>query len=183
MAPLCLIAGKNHKLLLHRSILFVKEPLSSVLDKQPSLLHYKSVKNSTISHKSCSFRQLYRWGEAGIHILAVLVVIELGLLSPLSCVIHCFIHDLMRERNSASIFLCNVPSSSTTLDHKLPTSSPIETVRPRAVFETLPPAQPTALVIIVVILLFLLSYPSLLLRLSGAPPTPPPRTFPLFQTA
>jgi len=155
----------------------------SVLDKRPHLSHHKSVKNSTISYKSRRFRQLYRLGERGIHTLAVLVVIELGFLSPLSCVIHCFIHDLLRERNSAGVFLCNVPSSSTTLDHELPTSSPIETVRPRAVFETLPPAQVTALVIIVVILLFHLSSPSLLPRLSCDPPTPPPRTLPLFQTS
>jgi hypothetical protein len=161
----------------------LQEPFPSVLDKRPSLSHHKSVKNGTISYKGRWFRQLYRLGERGIHTLAVLVVIELGFLSPLSCVIHCFIHDLLRERNSAGVFLCNVPSSSTTLDHELPTSSPIETVRPRAVFETLPPAPPTALVIIVVILLFLLSYPSLLPRLSGAPPTPPPRIFPLFLTA
>jgi len=156
----------------------------SVLDKRPHLSHHKSVKNSTISYKSRRFRQLYRLGERGIHALAVLVVIELGFLSPLSCVLHCFIHDLLRERGQASIFLCDAPSSSSTIpEHELPTSSPIETVRPRAIFETLPPAQMITLVIIVVILLFHLSHPSLLPRLSCAPPTPPPRTLPIFLAA
>jgi len=161
----------------------LQEPFPSVLDKRPSLSHHKSVKNGTISYKGRWFRQLYRLGERGIHALAVLVVIELGLLSPLSCVLHCFFHDLLREHGQNSIFLCDAPSSSAIPEHELPTSSPIETVRPRAVFETLPPVQMTALVIIVVILLFHLSSPSLLPRLSCDPPTPPPRTLPLFQTA
>ncbi|MGB9634647.1 MAG: hypothetical protein ACPL8I_15010, partial [Chloroflexaceae bacterium] len=39
--------------------------------------------------------------------LAVLIAVELGVLSPLNCVIHCLVQRILAERPAIALFLCH----------------------------------------------------------------------------
>jgi hypothetical protein len=112
---------------------------------------------------------------------ALIVVLVLGVLSPLSCVIHCYIQDRNAERSALAFFLCGehtvtVPEDVDLLDRLSIAGSPAdEPLSPRAFYELLSP--PLVVVISVVLLLtVLLRQPSpTLIPFVAAPPTPPPR--------
>lgn len=136
------------------------------------------VKNGTILNNSRYYRRLQQLGVWWSRFLSILVVVELGLLSPLSCVLHCLIHDWMlaSEATSTSFFLCDTPLS-VPVDHGEAASIPAKSVWPRAVFESLPPVVAGILVFFVILLLCVRT-PSFLPGLSYAPPRPPPRCTP-----
>lgn len=48
-------------------------------------------------------RAATRWWP---HAVAVLIALELGLLSPISCVIHCAVQRMLTERPALAFFLC-----------------------------------------------------------------------------
>lgn len=113
--------------------------------------------------------------------LALLVVLVLGVLSPLSCVIHCFIQERIAERSALAFFLCGehavaVPDDVDLLDRlSIAGSTADEPLTPRAFYELLAP--PLVLLISVVLLrTVLLRQPSpALIPFASSPPTPPPR--------
>lgn len=107
------------------------------------------------------------------HIVALLLVLTLGLLNPLSCVIHCAIRQFLTERPAISYFLCGehgtqrVSAASTT---PLPTAP-----TPRALYEMLSP--PTRVIALAALLIAAVAAaaPRRPRSLALAPPTPPPR--------
>lgn len=113
--------------------------------------------------------------------LALIVVLVLGVLSPLSCVIHCYLHDRSVERSALAFFLCGehavaVPEDVDLLDRlSIVGTTADEPLTPRAYYELL--ASPLVLLISVVLLLtVLLRQPSpTLIPFVASPPTPPPR--------
>lgn len=111
-----------------------------------------------------------RWAP---RVVALLIAVNLGLLSPLSCVIHCAIIRIFAERPAISLFLCGehraiVVSSAPSAD--LPVA-PI----PRALYELL--SLPAAVIALAIALIAAVvagppRHPS---SMTFAPPTPPPR--------
>jgi hypothetical protein len=102
-------------------------------------------------------------------------------LSPLSCVIHCFIQERIAERSALAFFLCGehavtAPEDVDLLDRlSIAGSTTNEPLTPRAFYESLSP--PLVLLISVVLLLTVLlprTSPALI-PFVASPPTPPPR--------
>ncbi len=133
-------------------------------------------------------RVLRRWAS---HVLATLIALELGLLSPLSCVIHCVIQQLLTERSAIAFFLCGehgrmsvaAPSvqPANVYDRFTPdtTSTPISTIKPQALYELV--SLDSSLITVVSLLVAVLIAPPArrLASLIHMPPTPPPRLSPV----
>jgi hypothetical protein len=112
--------------------------------------------------------------------LALIVVLVLGVLSPLSCVIHCFIQERIAERSALAFFLCGehavaVPEDADLLDRlSIVGSTTDEPLTPRAFYEML--SLPLLLFSVLVLLTVLIQpLPSTCVPFVGVPPTPPPR--------
>ncbi|NJO84660.1 MAG: hypothetical protein HC828_19085 [Blastochloris sp.] len=113
--------------------------------------------------------------------LALIVVLVLGVLSPLSCVIHCFIQERIAERSALAFFLCGehavaVPEDVDLLDRLSIVGSTVdEPLTPRALYELL--LLPLTLLISTILLLAAApQYQSQRTAPATAPPpTPPPR--------
>lgn len=105
--------------------------------------------------------------------LALLVALELGLLSPLSCVVHCFIQQLLAERAPISFFLCGEHAPPPGSDSADP--APASPLMPRALYELITLVTP--LLVATGMLVATLAPPPLrrLARPILLPPTPPPR--------
>lgn len=103
-----------------------------------------------------------------MHGVALLVALELGLLSPLSCVVHCFIQQLIAEHAPASFFLCGE-------HHHAAGHAPASPLMPRALYEIVSLAA--LLLTLVSLLVAVLTIPRArrLVPQTLAPPTPPPR--------
>ncbi len=103
--------------------------------------------------------------------LGLLIVLELGLLTPLTCVFHCFL-EARAERPAIGWFLCGAHHTSATAAAGADAPAPVV---PRAFFELLGPS---------LLLLPLAGAPVQVLILRATrrhdslplpPPTPPPR--------
>jgi hypothetical protein len=120
-------------------------------------------------------------------LIGLLIALELGLLSPLSCVIHCFVQQLLAERPAIGFFLCDehgpapttapaaqfaVPSPGTTPD---PSSSPASTITPRALYELVALASPLLTVVSLLVAVLMILPARRLVPQILPPPTPPPR--------
>lgn len=112
--------------------------------------------------------------------LALLVVLVLGVLSPLSCVIHCFIQERIAERSALAFFLCGdytvaVPDDADLLDRlSIANTTMEEPLTPRAFYEML--SLPLLLFSVLVLLTVLIrQLPFTFVPFVGVPPTPPPR--------
>jgi hypothetical protein len=111
----------------------------------------------------------YKW--LGVRASALLVVLVLAVLSPLSCLVHCAVLDARQHTYGVAFFLCDhgdlVPQAQPT-DLPAPLS-------PRAVYE---------LVLLALMTLLLVRTTQQLLRPApvlfhpwqSPPPTPPPRS-------
>lgn len=110
--------------------------------------------------------------------MAIIVVLELGVLSPLSCVLHCLIQQWMYEQASPNFFFCDLRHDGTISED----AAPIATAHPRAVYEALPPLWVAVLFVVPLILLLASWRPALLRTSPLPPPTPPPRAFSLGQS-
>ncbi len=105
------------------------------------------------------------------HAVALLIALELGLLSPLSCVIHCAVQRMLAERPALAFFLCG--EHGTLAAAATPDAPPGPT--PRASYELL---QCTVTLLTVASLLVALLAPHPVQRrrpVTLPPPTPPPR--------
>ncbi|WP_298482257.1 hypothetical protein [uncultured Chloroflexus sp.] len=120
-------------------------------------------------------RQLHILKHWSTRVVAIIVVLELGVLSPLSCVLHCLIQQWMYEQTSPNFFFCDLRHDGTITDD----AAPIATVHPRAVYEALPPLWVAVLLVVPLILLLASHHPALLRTSPLPPPTPPPRMFSL----
>lgn len=112
-----------------------------------------------------------RWAMPGV---AALIAIELGLLSPLSCVAHCFIQQLLAEHAPITFFLCD--------EHGLAAESggaadpaPAATLMPQALYELISLAGPLLLAASLLVATLALRPPPRLAPPLIPPPTPPPR--------
>lgn len=108
-----------------------------------------------------------------MHGVALLVALELGLLSPLSCVVHCFIQQLLAERAPISFFLCGEHAPPPSGDSADP--APASPLMPRALYELITLVTP---LLVAAGMLVATLVPSPLrrpTRLTLPPPTPPPR--------
>jgi len=132
------------------------------------------VKNSTIFRMNRLLRQLNLLRNRGLHALTILVVLELALLSPLSCVLHCLIQEWLISQSATNYFLCVLHPGATT-DQTATEPTPIETARPRAIYESLPPLALALLAIVPLILLVIIIPQSRPPTCDLSPPTPPPR--------
>lgn len=123
-------------------------------------------------------RTLAAWGP---RILAILIVVELGLLSPLSCVIHCLVRQILAERHGIVFFLCGehheAANALSAAPGAAPTNAPepVIQITPRAIYELVALTAP--LLILTSLLVARLIAPRLyqVTRLNLPPPTPPPR--------
>ncbi len=115
----------------------------------------------------------WRWARWAPGVVALLLVLTLGLLSPLSCIIHCAIRQFLAERPAISYFLCGEHGTlraSTASTTQLPTAP-----TPRALYEMLSP--PIRVIALATVLVFAVAarLPLRPRSLALAPPTPPPR--------
>jgi hypothetical protein len=120
-------------------------------------------------------------------LIGLLIALELGLLSPLSCVIHCFVQQLLAERPAIGFFLCGEHSLApvaTPADQRVdpfthpapdPSSSPASTITPRALYELVALASPLLTVVSLLVAVLLLPSAQRLVAQTLPPPTPPPR--------
>lgn len=113
--------------------------------------------------------------------VALLIVISLGLFSPLCCVIHSMLHSILTEPPTVGFFLCGPyqPAVATPVnpDERSDTQTPSDDapLTPRALYELTPFAGPL-LIISLLQITNLAPHPFQRLRpLRSAPPTPPPR--------
>jgi hypothetical protein len=124
------------------------------------------------------------------HLVALLIALELGLLSPLSCVIHCFVQQLLAERPAIGFFLCGEHGQAplaTPADYRAdpftrsapdPSPTPASTITPCALYELVALASPLLTVVsLLVAMLKFLPAPRLVPQILP-PPTPPPRLSP-----
>lgn len=106
------------------------------------------------------------------HAVALLIALELGLLSPLSCVIHCAVQRMLAERPVLAFFLCG--EHGTLAAPATPDIPPGPT--PRASYELL--QDPLTLLMVTSLLLVAMLAPCPVQRCRSVtllPPTPPPR--------
>jgi hypothetical protein len=120
-------------------------------------------------------------------LLALLIALELGLLSPLSCVIHCFVQQLLAERPAIGFFLCGehgLAPAATPAEQRTdpftrsapdPSSSPASTITPRALYELVTLASPVLAAVSLLLAVLLLPSAQRLVAQTLPPPTPPPR--------
>lgn len=120
-------------------------------------------------------RQLHILKHWGTHVVAIVVALELGVLSPLGCVLHCLIQQWMAERATANFFFCDLHLDGTITED----ASHLAKVHPRAMYESLPPLVVAAVLVVPLILILALPCPALLRVCPLPPPTPPPRAFSL----
>lgn len=123
-------------------------------------------------------------------LLALLVALELGLLSPLSCVIHCIVRQFVAEGPATGFFLCGeyAPALTTTPAVPFadpsppvapdPSSAPISTFTPRAVYELVSPAFPLLIAVSLLLAVLLFRRACCIASPTLSPPTPPPRLLP-----
>lgn len=122
-------------------------------------------------------------------LIALLIALELGLLSPLSCVIHCFVQQMLAERPAIAFFLCGehrlaapgaqaVPFAASSQRATPDPAPPASTIKPRALYELV--ALPSPLLTAVTILVAVLQLPPVrrLAPQALPPPSPPPRRSP-----
>lgn len=129
------------------------------------------MKNGTSFLFRRSPRQLHTLWLWGVRGLAILVALELGVLSPLSCVLHCLIQQWMIERATPNFFLCDLHRDGAIAQE----ATPLTATQPRAVYEALPPLYIAALLVVPLLLLLTLLHQVWPLSLALPPPTPPPR--------
>lgn len=134
-----------------------------------------TVKNGTIFCHSRLSRQVNRYGRWIGRLLTIFVVLELGVLSPLSCVLHCLIHDWLRQSATQNFFFCGVYPGDEGVQQMPETPAPLAGIQPRAVYEALPPLL--LAILFVVPLITVLPGVRFLMpaTYSLPPPTPPPR--------
>lgn len=123
-------------------------------------------------------------------LIGLLIALELGLLSPLSCVIHCFIQQLLAERPAIGFFLCGehgLAPVATPADQHVdpfthpapdPSSSPASTITPRALYELVTLAFPLLAAVSLLLAVLLLPPAQRLVPQTLPPPSPPPRLSP-----
>lgn len=133
------------------------------------------MKNGTSFTLSRLHRQLHILKHWGTRVVAIVVVLELGVLSPLSCVLHCLIQQWMYEQASPNFFFCDLHLDGTITEE----ASHLTQVHPRAMYEALPPLVVAAVLVVPLILLLASHHPALLRVIPLPPPTPPPRMFSL----
>lgn len=133
------------------------------------------------------WRALATWTP---RLLALLVALELGLLSPLSCVIHCFVQQLLAERPAIGLFLCGEHSLASAIAPAAPfaglspratpdpTSSPVSTITPRALYEFVVLVSPLLAAVSMLLAMLLLPPTHRLVAQTLSPPNPPPRLLP-----
>ncbi len=105
----------------------------------------------------------------------MLVALELALLNPLSCVLHCLIQQWQAAHATPAWFLCDLhPATSAESRGAEPLTASAPMI-PRAVYEALPPVSLALLALLP--LAFTLGPIRLRvpLRIAIPPPTPPPR--------
>lgn len=132
--------------------------------------------NEALTHASRWWRRvlpasLYvRWA---LRAVALIIVINLGLLSPLSCVIHCTIQRLFVEKPAIGLFLCGDHGVTAEQPTPIPETPAVPT--PRALYELLP-VSATLLVLFVHLITTVEGYlHERPWSLNVPPPTPPPR--------
>lgn len=105
--------------------------------------------------------------------IALLVALNLGLLSPISCVIHCALYQLFAAPPAISLFLCGEHGASAT--SPTPVDAPPTAPTPRAMYKLV--SLPLSLLALVRILIcaLLVSAPPTHRSIAFVPPTPPPR--------
>ncbi|WP_322487362.1 hypothetical protein [Chloroflexus sp.] len=123
-------------------------------------------------------RQLHILKHWGRRVVALIVVLELGVLSPLGCVLHCLIQQWMDERATPNFFFCDLHLDGTITED----ASHLAQVHPRAMYEALPPLVVAAVPVVPLILLLALLCPAFLRVCPLPPPTPPPRAFSFGQS-
>ncbi|MEF3273007.1 MAG: hypothetical protein K6356_01185 [Chloroflexus sp.] len=131
------------------------------------------MKNGTIIYQVYNrfLITLCRWSVRG---LAMLVVLELGILSPMSCVLHCLIQQWMNERVEPHVFLCNLLPTDHPDEHSTASTTVLQ---PRAVYETLAPPPPVLLAVIPLLIVLLTNPRYRIHSYTPRPPTPPPRRY------
>ncbi|NWF78790.1 MAG: hypothetical protein HXY37_01940 [Chloroflexi bacterium] len=106
-------------------------------------------------------------------VVALLLGLTLGLLNPLSCVVHCAIRQFLAERPAISYFLCGEHG---TLRAGTASTTPLPTApTPRALYEMLSPPTRVMTLAAVLVVAVAASSPLRPRSLALAPPTPPPR--------
>jgi|YNPBryunderm2012_1023409.scaffolds.fasta_scaffold01680_8 hypothetical protein len=133
------------------------------------------------------WRAVARWTP---RLLALLVALELGLFSPLSCVIHCIVQQFVAERAATGFFLCGAygPAPTAALAAPFadpsppiahdPSSAPASTFTPRAVYELVALAYPPLIAVSLLIAVLLFRRACRVAGPTLSPPTPPPRLLP-----
>ncbi|NWF79346.1 MAG: hypothetical protein HXY37_04760 [Chloroflexi bacterium] len=114
-------------------------------------------------------------------LVALLIALELGLLSPLSCVIHCVGQQLLAERPAIAFFLCGEHSQTPaaaplTLFDTSP--DPVSQITPRALYEVVALATPLVALVSLLIAVLIALPARRIAPLTLPPPTPPPRLSP-----
>lgn len=114
-------------------------------------------------------RLAVRWWP---HAVALLIALELGLLSPLSCVIHCAVQGMLAERPALAFFLCGEHGTLAA-----PATSDIPPgPTPRASYELLQCPLTLLMVTSLLLVAVLAPFPGQRCRpVTLPPPTPPPR--------
>ncbi len=134
-----------------------------------------TVKKDTIFCHSRLRRQVNSCGRWIVRLLTILVALELGVLSPLSCVLHCLIHDWLRQSATQNFFFCGVYPGDESVQQMPETPVPLAGIQPRAVYEALPPL----LLAILFVVLLITVLPGIRFLMPATyslpPPTPPPR--------
>lgn len=117
-------------------------------------------------------------------LVALVIALELGLLSPLSCVIHCFVQQLLAERPAIAFFLCGehsqTPATVLSAHPDAPNTpaNPASTLTPRALYELVSLATPLVTLVSLLVAVLIALPARRLAPLTLPPPTPPPRLSP-----
>lgn len=116
-----------------------------------------------------------------LRLVALLIALELGLLSPLSCVIHCLVQQVVAERPAVAFFLCSEHSGNRAASVSVPltdadaSSIPFATIAPRALYEFVSLAIPLFIAAILLIGALFVPPAHCFAPRPVSPPTPPPR--------
>lgn len=125
-------------------------------------------------------------GMAGVrlwmlHTLALFIAVELGVLSPLNCVIHCLVQRILAERPAIALFLCHhdgrrdAPAGMTESTAPAMAPDAVSNLAPRALYELLHQIVP---LLVIISLMMAVLAPRPLQEFPAQtvpPPTPPPR--------
>jgi hypothetical protein len=116
-------------------------------------------------------------GGAGYRLLpivAVITILHLGVLTPLSCIVHCALQQRAVDQSALAFFLCS--EHHTNADAAIPVAAPADGASPRAFYELLCPLM--LLAVLPLLPLAWQSSSSLIVALSRRepPPLPPPRS-------